>query len=74
MPVMDGLEAIRRIRADKSLDDVPIIALTALAMAGDAERCLQAGADDYISKPIDVDTLLAMIGVQLERRQNARQK
>ncbi|MCC9077469.1 response regulator [Litorilinea aerophila] len=74
MPVMDGLEAIRRIRADKSLDDMPIIALTALAMAGDAERCLQAGADDYISKPIDVDTLLAMIGVQLERRQNARQK
>jgi signal transduction histidine kinase len=55
MPVMDGLEAIRRIRAGESGEDVrrlPIVALTANALSGDKERCLQAGADAYLAKPI----------------------
>jgi PAS domain S-box-containing protein len=61
MPVMDGLEATRRIRADQSLRDVPIIALTALAMADDREHCLAAGMNDYMSKPIKMQELSDVI-------------
>jgi PAS domain S-box-containing protein len=61
MPVMDGLEAIRRIRSDSAFAHVPIIALTALAMAGDRERCIKAGASDYMSKPVSLKKLLQMI-------------
>ncbi|MCB0192321.1 MAG: response regulator [Anaerolineae bacterium] len=59
MPVMDGLEAIRRIRKNKSkaIRMTPIVAVTALAMQGDSARCLEAGADDYISKPISLKEL-----------------
>jgi PAS domain S-box-containing protein len=52
MPVMDGLTAIRELRKDSTLRETPIIALTALAMPGDLARCLDAGADDYMSKPV----------------------
>jgi CheY-like chemotaxis protein len=52
MPDMDGLEAIALIRADETIAAIPIIALTALAMEGDRERCLAAGANEYLSKPI----------------------
>ncbi len=61
MPDMDGYEAIGMIRADPKIAGVPVIAVTAQAMVGDKEKCLEAGADDYIAKPIDVDKLLAVI-------------
>ncbi|HZZ20635.1 MAG TPA: PAS domain S-box protein [Opitutaceae bacterium] len=57
MPVMDGLSAIRAIRANPLHADVPIVALTALAMPGDRERCIQAGASDYLSKPVSLKML-----------------
>ena len=67
MPGIDGLEATRRIRADAALRDTPIIALTALAMSGDRERCLEAGANDYLTKPVSLRTLLQVIAAQLQR-------
>jgi len=67
MPVMNGLEAIQRLRADPRFRSVPIIALTALAMPGDRERCLQAGASEYLSKPVILKQLVNMIGSLLER-------
>jgi CheY-like chemotaxis protein/two-component sensor histidine kinase len=61
MPVMDGLEATRRIRKIPNLERTPIIAITAFAMKGDRERCLEAGMNDYLSKPIMLKTLIEMI-------------
>jgi PAS domain S-box-containing protein len=67
MPVMDGLEAIKQIRLDPDLVNIPIIALTALAMAGDRERCLEAGANDYLSKPVKLRNLDEMIQALLDK-------
>ncbi|QSX67845.1 MAG: response regulator [Dolichospermum sp. DET69] len=61
MPGMDGLEAIRQIRFDSNLIDTPIIALTALAMTGDRDRCLEAGANDYLTKPVKLKQLVITI-------------
>jgi CheY-like chemotaxis protein len=57
MPGMDGIEAIQKIRQNPELASIPIIAITALAMKGDREKCLTAGANDYISKPIKLKQL-----------------
>jgi signal transduction histidine kinase/DNA-binding response OmpR family regulator len=67
MPEMDGYEAIRRIRAQPRLRKLPIIALTAKAMKGDKAKCIEAGANDYLSKPIDNDKLLSLMRVWLYR-------
>ena len=61
MPEMDGLEAIQHLRADSRFISTPIIALTALAMSGDRERCLEAGADEYMSKPVSLRMLAEKI-------------
>jgi CheY-like chemotaxis protein len=65
MPEMDGYETIRRIRAREEWRNLPIIALTAKAMKGDREQSLAAGASEYISKPVDIDQLVALIRVWL---------
>ena len=67
MPVMDGLEAIRKIRVEQKCLNLPIIALTALAMTGDRERCLQAGANDYLSKPVNFELLCELIARMVGR-------
>ena len=61
MPEMDGYEAIQRIRNSDQFGGVPIVAVTANAMNGDREKCLAAGADNYVAKPIDVDRLMNVI-------------
>lgn len=67
MPVMDGLEATRRIRQESRWSELPIVMLTAKAMPDDQERCLEAGANDYMAKPIDVDRLLSLVRVWMPR-------
>jgi CheY-like chemotaxis protein len=74
MPQMDGLQAIHHIRAQSQFSNIPIIALTALAMPGDRERCLAAGANEYISKPINIKTLMQTIDNQLARLSNIGQE
>ncbi|MDJ0763152.1 MAG: response regulator [Myxococcota bacterium] len=67
MPVLDGYETMKQIRSQDRFKKLPIIALTAKAMKGDQERCIQAGASDYLPKPIDQDRLLSMMRVWLYR-------
>ena len=68
MPVMDGYEAISAIREDKNLQNMPIIAVTAKAMKEDRDKCLSTGADDFVSKPIDIESLTKLIKVWSEKR------
>jgi CheY-like chemotaxis protein len=67
MPEMDGFETMREIRKKPELRTLPILALTAKAMKGDREKCLQAGASDYIAKPVNTDQLLSLLRVWLYR-------
>ena len=67
MPEMDGYETMREIRNDPQFRTLPILALTAKAMKGDREKCLQAGASDYIAKPVNTDQLLSLLRVWLYR-------
>ncbi|HET9050226.1 MAG TPA: response regulator, partial [Candidatus Dormibacteraeota bacterium] len=66
MPELDGYETIRAIRAIPGLRDLPIVAVTAKAMKGDREKCLEAGASDYVAKPVDADTILSLLRVWLD--------
>ena len=61
LPIVDGWEATRRIKADPATQSIPVIALTAHAMAGDEQKALQAGCDDYDTRPIDLKRLLGKI-------------
>ncbi|MGH6875434.1 MAG: response regulator [Aestuariivirgaceae bacterium] len=61
LPVMDGWEATRRVKSEEATRHVPVIALTAHAMSGDAEKALAAGCDDYDTKPVEIDRLIGKI-------------
>lgn len=68
MPQMDGYETARKIRENYQWKSLPVIAVTAKAMTGDRERCIQAGASDYITKPVDIDQLMSLLRVWLYER------
>jgi CheY-like chemotaxis protein len=67
MPEMDGMETMREIRKVPRLKDLPIVAVTAKAMKGDREKCIEAGAWDYLSKPVETEQMLAVLRAWLHR-------
>jgi CheY-like chemotaxis protein len=72
MPDMDGYETIREIRSRPAMADLPIVAVTAKAMKGDRQKCIQAGASDYVSKPVDIDHLVSVLRVCVQRADAVR--
>ena len=66
MPDMDGYEAIAAIRKTDTISQIPVIAVTAQAMVGDKKKCIDAGARDYVSKPINVDALIEILQLHLK--------
>jgi len=72
MPEMDGYETMQQIRERPELADLPLIAVTAKAMKGDRQKCLDAGASDYIAKPVDIELLLALLRVWVARGRDAQ--
>ena len=74
MPEMDGYETMRAIRQIPEFRSLPIIALTAKAMKGDRAKCIEAGASDYITKPVDLDQLFSVLRVWLVRGQESRRQ
>lgn len=71
LPVLDGWAATRQLKAADATKSIPIIGLTAHAMAGDREKCLEAGCDDYDTKPIELPRLLEKIAAQLQKKNPA---
>ena len=67
MPEMDGMETMREIRKIPRLKNLPIVAVTAKAMKGDREKCIEAGAWDYLSKPVDTEQMLGVLRAWLHR-------
>ena len=67
MPIMDGYEAMRRIRSQPRFQHLPILAITAKAMKEDRVKCIEAGANDYLAKPVDIDKLFSLMRVWLYR-------
>lgn len=72
MPEMDGYEAIARIRENEATTNLPVIAVTAQAMKGDREKCMEAGASDYISKPVNISELVEKMAKALNGRTDER--
>ena len=68
LPIIDGWEATRRIKAEAATKDIPVIALTAHAMAGDKEKAMQAGCDDYDTKPVELPRLLEKMDTLLKKK------
>ena len=66
MPEMDGFETIQRIRSNPSTNKIPVISVTAKAMMGDREKCLDAGASEYVSKPVNMKELLQKMALSLQ--------
>jgi CheY-like chemotaxis protein len=72
MPDMDGYETMREMRSMAQFSELPLVAVTAKAMKGDRQKCLQAGATDYVSKPVDVDHLISVLRVSVQRSDSNR--
>jgi CheY-like chemotaxis protein len=68
LPDMDGLEVVQHLKADGSLAHIPVVALTAHAMSADREKCMEAGCDDYMSKPVNVRELIGLAKTYLSVR------
>lgn len=71
LPQVDGFELIHQLKAHPSWRNIPVIALTAMAMPGDRDRCLEAGADDYLSKPLDLEKVITTVRTWIENQTNA---